>query len=272
MRIRPFAAPAVLAAGVMLGPPADTARPQPPALVPPRPVDTPRPPLVVTDFGTYHGRVVALDHRSITVQGINWGVRGEGLAGQSAEDRQHDFRHHQITHQGNSLVVYLPGRTLISRLGVFTRERIVLTDADGRETVIRREDEPRFRFPLSQPLATGEVGNSFAYRNSPAYRAADVRVGDEVEVGTDTEDGRKVCAWISIERRPGGRVPPAAREDVSDRFPRHHERMNALQDWEDAGVPLTGRVREMYAHLLPEEPAVAPPPRELPPRIPATEP
>ncbi|MBX9622203.1 MAG: hypothetical protein K2X82_00155 [Gemmataceae bacterium] len=192
---------------------------------PARPAVPAGPPL--TDF---RGEVTAVDAGSITVRGfearltcpVPLGVRSEPAGVRT-------------TYQGDGLVAHLPGRSYPCARVVWTRAALTLTMADGSEVVLHRGAEPERRVPVDEVLAAG----GFAPNLSPSetYRLSDVRVGDEVNVYGKVADGRVVCTSISIERRPGGRVPPAPGEDPGTADP-YHERKNAHQDFEYHGIPL----------------------------------
>lgn len=104
------------------------------------------------------------------------------------------------------------------------------------------------------------------------YLPSDVRVGDRVEI-MYADDGRTAtCHEINILRRPGGRVPPD-HAAIAAPFTRHHDLMNAQQDWEERRIPIP----DQY-HLGGKQGAIAPmprdvlPPEEGPPRIPPAKP
>jgi hypothetical protein len=73
------------------------------------------------------------------------------------------------------------------------------------------------------------------WKHAYYYTLSDVRVGDRVAVKADRVNWDSTCREVSIERRPGGRVPPAR----YSKGPRaHHIAMNAWQDFEENGTPL----------------------------------
>lgn len=94
------------------------------------------------------------------------------------------------------------------------------------------------------------------------------------------DEDKPVCWAICIERRPGGRVPEAPGQEPDDNN-KHHECMNAHQDWEERGIPLPdkynpavglARGAALRQAVLAERAAkqaarerVAPPPREATP-------
>lgn len=102
---------------------------------------------------------------------------------------------------------------------------------------------PAKTFPLGKELAAGEY-------MKPAdadmtYRITHVRVGDRVSIEYDRRNGVDICKMIRIERRPGGRVPPAPGEKA-DTFRKHHEGANANQDWEENRTPYPRKYWSSY--------------------------
>lgn len=91
---------------------------------------------------------------------------------------------------------------------------------------------PAKTFVLGEDLAKG----GYSGLDSDSYRVKDVGVGDLVDVHYDRRNGVDICKTIRIDRRPGGRVPPAPGEKP-DAFHKHHEQANAHQDWEDFRTP-----------------------------------
>jgi hypothetical protein len=144
--------------------------------------------------------------------------------------------------------------------------------------------QPPKRFPVSTGLASGGPPGGFPsrpfnppYTGSYTYRMADVRVGDRVAIEYYRVDGVDICAAIRIERRPDGRVPPAPGDEPPANlradlyhlyYPRHHERCNAYQDWEEKGIPLPAAIATAGPFLEPPYPPVAPAPREVQPKSP----
>ena len=94
---------------------------------------------------------------------------------------------------------------------------------------------PPKTFVLSALLAAGRASDSLGA--SHAYRFADVKVGDQVRIDCSRVDGLDFCDHICIDRRSGGRVPPAPGDDHDTRF-QWHNRCNALQDWEEFRIPV----------------------------------
>jgi hypothetical protein len=65
------------------------------------------------------------------------------------------------------------------------------------------------------------------------YRLSDVCVGDIVSILYDRIDGIDICVSVRIRRRPGGRIPPCNLPGC-----KCHEYWNAIQNWEERGIPL----------------------------------
>jgi hypothetical protein len=153
------------------------------------------------------------------------------------------------------------------------------------ERVERVPANPRAVFALSPALAAGgrgdEVGGLVSIYK---YRVPELRVGDWVEYDAGRVDlGGAVVTTLTairVARRPGGRVPRCTNEAylaLQSAFARqraagggtaedqdyiaqpYHERMQALQDWEEKRTPIP-------FHLHPGGPqaSVAPPPRTKP--------
>jgi hypothetical protein len=118
-----------------------------------------------------------------------------------------------------------------------------------------------------QPPRTFLAGNVFAdggyckeLHAQCSYRWSDVKVGDRVTIRFERAGDALQCTAIQIERRPGGRVPPAQLK-VPDPFhqnlPQWHEQCNAHQDLEEKGTPLPEKYRpKLPPRLL--SPAVEP--------------
>lgn len=227
--------------------------------------------VLIPDYHSLRGWVTARDATSIAIKGFTVGVNGgEGL---SDEERRLDFANRRSTTRGERMTVFVvPGRVEICQEVVYRVDSVTLTRFDGSIATLRYADEPPRRFKLAKDLAAGEYGlKDRSPRPSAEYPIADVRIGDLVTIQYEAEDNERVCWTVVIERRPGGRVPPAPREKAFGNYPRHHELMNVLQDWE-AGIPIPDRYRAYFADRLPLTP-VAPAPRLVVPRpIPAATP
>lgn len=123
-------------------------------------------------------------------------------------------------------------------------------------------------FGLSDTLRSGGFLNALNLRRY-SYRLADVAVGDRVLIRYDRVGGDDYCWGICIERRPGGRVPPAQRDLPGGRP--WHEVMNAQQDFEEKGIPLPSR--GVVPKAVPEAAGVTRPDKHpAVPRIPPAKP
>jgi hypothetical protein len=87
------------------------------------------------------------------------------------------------------------------------------------------KDGPR-TFILSEALAKGEIPmnrrvglNQYFVQGSYMYRVSDVKVGDWLIIYYARLGEVDVCDHISIEKRPGGRVPPLPAEAENLRRP-----------------------------------------------------
>ena len=118
-----------------------------------------------------------------------------------------------------------------------------VTDVADQSISLRgARDNIERTFQLSASLAAGQGPTSVKDHNKPyfgesdlKYRRADVLIGDRVRVYFGRVNGVDICDAISIERRPGGHVPPPPVLDRS-KIP-HNVRMNLLQEWETTGGP-----------------------------------
>jgi hypothetical protein len=123
------------------------------------------------------------------------------------------------------------------------------------------EPKPK-RFSVSEILGSGGfptrshsglILSGDLLRSSFCYRLTDVQVGDHVQIYFYRLDGVDICDRIRIDKRPGGLVPPLPKgvenlesplpadlrrpgEVYLNMFP-YHERMNALWELEDKGIP-----------------------------------
>ena len=119
--------------------------------------------------------------------------------------------------------------------------------------------------------------------SSNTYRIRDVKTGDRVDIEYNRRNGVDICQQIQIRRRPGGLVPPAPGEKPNE-FLKHHERMNADQDWEEFGIPYPPKYFNEYmknglfyatqyrTRTFRSEILRAPAPREVKPPGPARDP
>lgn len=215
----------------------------------------------------FDGWVTAYDRNSITVQSI--------LSEMDSSDvRRHvEFQGRQrknivTSRSGKPFILRRPGADMNAIRLEASHEVYTVTSPDGTVTVIRRTDEAPKRFEVDEWLAGG--GFDPALRHTDVYPLSAVQVGDVVRlrithyepfggvVGAIASDNRyNICNGISIQRRPGGKVPPSWGENENDRN-KHHERMQILQDWEEKGVPLP---YTYHPGGLCPWPQLAPPPR-----------
>lgn len=149
------------------------------------------------------------------------------------------------------------------------------------------EKEPK-KFSVSEILASGKFPTKKRARLDglpphtvlPAfrYRLTDVKVDDQVYITFAYLGGVDICDEIRISKRPGGQVPPlpegAENLKRPDWLPEdwvvlslipYHERMNALWDLEDKGIPYPekfGPYRRFPVAPMPREvkpgPSIAP--------------
>ncbi|MBX9580115.1 MAG: hypothetical protein K2X87_07380 [Gemmataceae bacterium] len=222
---------------------------------PPRECARPAGEVQLRRSGTVGGVVTAVDAGSVSIRGF-------------------DLRYGDIRRQDLRLVSVGGRPPILCTRDEETRHRLTLTLPNGEVATFRRDDMPAVRFAASG----GDPPSPAA-----SYRPADVRVGDEVTLWLDRDAPDGFFRGVQIERRPGGRVPPAPGEDPDSGYP-WHEYANAMQDWEERGVPLPDKYdpvklrrmlaanREVVRRYQAKQAALerlAPPPREVPPKPPA---
>ncbi len=120
--------------------------------------------------------------------------------------------------------------------GLSMREISYLPDGSTREKVyVQDNTQPPLKFVFSD-LMVPKVGGQPLVPSG--HRATDVQVGDIVYLNRQHLRGVDTCIRIEIERRPGGRVPPAV-GDERRRSPAHRwdNKRNAEQFAEEAFAP-----------------------------------
>jgi hypothetical protein len=221
------------------------------------PVEMAPPPHFPWDYHEFEGTVTALDRDSITVQGLDFEL---SLADVRAQ-RDYGERFPKVTYtsvSGKPFIFRCPAGWLPSTRAVVSGQVMTVTAPDGTMTVFRKSDATPLRFRVSDWLAAG--GYDPALRHTDIYPLSEVRLGDRVRLRNSQTDmhcqqSAYVCREVSIRRRPGGKIPPAWGEKPNALY-KHHERMQAYQDWEEKGVPLPD-----YLHPGGPWPQLAPPPR-----------
>jgi hypothetical protein len=107
---------------------------------------------------------------------------------------------------------------------------------------------------------------------SHTYRVTHLQLGDAVDVVWCRVDGIDVCDSFSIVQRRGGTIPPCPGDESrgpTDRklltleTSRHHERFQAIQEWELHGTPLPEWMRIVGPYLEVPYPPTAPAPRPV---------
>lgn len=165
---------------------------------------------------------------------------------------------------GNPVFVRIAhGPQSAARSVEFTRDGYIITPVDGDRVTVVREKQALRELHACEHLLQGKyASDSLA---SYSYLISDVRVGDFVALEYKVVEDRFFIHAISIIRRPKGRVPPAPGEQefpILKTYVRHHERMNAEQDWEEKGIPIPEKIRKRASPWLWEPyPPQAPPPR-----------
>lgn len=135
------------------------------------------------------------------------------------------------------------------------------------KAITRIPRQPPKTFRVSEALAAGKFdsGGGSAF----SYRLSDVRVGDRVCIWYNRVDGVDICERISIDRRPGGRIPPAPGQRSEDPI-QWHEWMNAQQDFEEKGIPIPDKYLPHCPGI--DEQRIAPMPRLVTPKAPLPKP
>ncbi|MDB5309721.1 MAG: hypothetical protein JWO38_3923 [Gemmataceae bacterium] len=227
----------------------------------------PRPAIL---FVQYWGKVTDVGRDFIEVQGLYIEITGQ----KGYEHRRKAEGGKNVSRQvftGDAMTVKGPGRLLTATRVEIEADlnTITVTATDGTVSVLRRSKEPPRRFEVSDWLRGGGFGPGVSA--SYSYRLADIRVGDEVDLHVgqylpDANPPAQICTGICIQKRPGGRVPPAPGEDPMSGF-KHHECMNAMQDWEEFGTPIPDKY-----HPRGPQAGIAPPPKPITLRIPPSAP
>lgn len=195
--------------------------------------------------GSLDAVVTAIDPASITVRALGFSAGNENF---SKSDKTGAYR----LMRGNPLRVWVDGAAIPCTQAEWTRETLTLFPIGGGVRVIHRSQRPEQRFPAGPLLRAAAFGPPDGPHHT--YRLADVRVGDEVSLSCELVEGEDVCQQVFIQRRPGGRVPPAPWPTPTYGFP-YDEAMNAFQDYEEWGVPLPDkydpdvRSRELAAQV-----------------------
>lgn len=154
-----------------------------------------------------------------------------------------------------------PGIEMSAIQVVWTRSHTMITHPEGKETVLRRNDEPPRTFSVEWSYTVGVVPDDL--RAQDTYRLSDLHVGDEVHLSFrhDLDNGApNIVHGIRIERRPGGQIPlpPGGKRASAVEY---RDRQQAYQDFEEKGTPIPLRF------LTPDEQSerLAPPPRGVGP-------
>ncbi len=197
----------------------------------------------------HSGRVVGVTDRTITLQCLDLIVANPERCVTGRTHSIHvgkDVRFCQWKTPGGLTATVATGQAVI-----VSREDVHVISLDGRITVLNRSAQPPRKFELSNQLASG--GDARDRGECYAYKASDVRIGDEVDVVGEFVDGKWRCAAIRITRRSGGQVPPSQLAHTTKRP--WHFTANAWQAWEEHGIPL---------------PEFNPPPHAKPRSVPST--
>lgn len=111
-----------------------------------------------------------------------------------------------------------------------------MPDGTTRERVyIQDETKPPREFTFADTLFPNRPGSKRAM--GWEHWPADVRVGDIIWISCHQFAGKDYCSCIRIQRRPGGRVPPAIGDDKTSEKGRLDNIMNAQQFQEETFIP-----------------------------------
>jgi hypothetical protein len=106
------------------------------------------------------------------------------------------------------------------------------------------------RYQAHEILSSGRI--IYWETDATSYLLDDVKVGDEVMVGTGILRDTNFAMYLSIERRPGGKIP--ASRNPSERRP-HHEWLQARIDFKEKGIPIPEHLQDKFE----PKPVKAPP-------------
>ena len=109
------------------------------------------------------------------------------------------------------------------------------------KTIIRNVPPlPPRTFKACEALENG--GWSQKFGSSRSYGLLDVRIGDRVDIRCHQEKGVDICDDISIQRRPGGKVPAGNVEGF-----KWHDLCNAYQFLEERVIAV--KLPKMFARI-----------------------
>lgn len=151
----------------------------------------------------------------------------------------------------NGFVTAVTGRsiTITNPGGKETIQEIGPAGGIVRITVRKIPPLPARTFQACELLADGGFTRMFGASRS--YGLLDVRIGDRIDINCHRDKGADICDNISIQRRPGGRVPPGNVDDFDGaKFGdghRWHDRCNAEQFIEEKIVPM--KLPRLFARI-----------------------
>lgn len=191
-------------------------------------------------FQVTSGVVTSIEGASITLQGYAVDITGHTRIEESTTGRRRNY-----IYAGPSLKIAGTFPTLFGvRVASDASGELTVTHADGSTTVVRRREQPHRKYILSDVLRAGYPGIGRHGGLDYTYRTKDLQIGDLIDMQLEVNFyDYPICEAIKIYRRPGGSVPPAPGEverqkEKPLKRPMWHERANALQDWEEKGIPI----------------------------------
>lgn len=110
--------------------------------------------------------------------------------------------------------------------------KVVAVAKDSITILVDGEKNPT-KYPAHEALNSGRV---IYWEGDPTcYLLEDVKVGDEVSVGTGTIKDTTFALYISIRKRPDGKIPPSRNPNTNQPW---HELMQARIDFKEKGIPI----------------------------------
>jgi hypothetical protein len=116
--------------------------------------------------------------------------------------------------------------------------KVVATAKDSITILVDGEKNPT-KYLAHEVLNSGRI---IYWEGDPTcYLLEDVKVGDEVSVGTGTIKDTTFALYISILKRPEGKIPPSRNPNTSQPW---HEWKQARIDLEEKGTPIPEHLQD----------------------------
>ena len=145
---------------------------------------------------------------------IVWGSLGQASDAPRPPAEPKPRPEHEQRYKDHPAVPTVGTATCRAALVLKTTPTTITVDGWAWERAEKRDVRKERTYLLTDTVARGEL-NKWAI-DRYAYRMADLEEGDRVELKffEDRENGKEYVFEISIEARPGGRVPPSQRPGV----------------------------------------------------------